>query len=439
MSPDFIQQLKKKIAKDKLEEVITMLQNGEEWIPDSAKESIHLLSGRLIQLRQKEMRGVIATDEALLELNKIRNALFQIIQTYAKTPEEQAKLSFQKRMKWFVPLLIYLLLTGGLMGWFFQPQTTYRIAAELLVERVSFRYLEGPTNLAKGSIKSCHWQNYKSVELEGAQIWLAENDNPLWEQTATITSPLTIKADENVPGLGIRFGPARLEKIYLESGAWLTFSQSENQPSLIQMSIQQAAQLKMDWAYRDSLDLELEMAQIEGISGLEMLYAPTRLRIFPPPNMAREIKIQAFGGTTNVDMHFEEEFEMEGKNLLIADPTFYQPLESVAVPTILSGTIQHGVLDRPPLKTINLSEGEALDILADQNLSLQKISFEENGIRILFTGEVQKVETGRSHSLRNPTRLAWWWHSQKMLLITLVIVLIGAAVFLLVHTRKGIL
>lgn len=438
MAPEFVKKLKKLIAKDEIEDAITLLQKGDQWIPESAKEEILLLSGQLRQLRQQEMRGIISHKNALLEINKIRNGLLQFVQIYSKTPEEQAQIAFQKKIKWLLPLGIYLLITTGLIWWLFQLQPNFRMEANLLVERVSFKYLEGPTDFTRGEIQSCFWQNYNSFILEGDRVWVDENDDLEWDIKTTLNTNLKIKADENISGVGIRFGPARLEKLFLQPNAILTLGQNENTKSSIQLSIQQSQDLKSDWTFRDSLYIQAEMAHIEGVQDLSTIYSPTTLRVFPKKDQAREMKIYAFAGTTNLELQFNQDFEIEGKSLLIGEPSFYQPLESIAVPTLLRGEIHIGELDKTPLKNIHISEGQALDIFSDHNFSLQKINFGEKGITIKFDGDVSRLETGRNHDVRNPTRIEWWWHSQKMLVVAIVIVLLGMAIFLLIGAWKGI-
>lgn len=438
MSSEFIKKIERLIVKDNLEEAITLLQESNEWIPESAKEDILALSGQLRNLRQQEMRGIVSHENALLEINKIRNALIQFIQVYSKTPQEQAKVALRKKMKWLTPLMVYLVVSGAAIWWLFLPQPNFRIEADLLVERVSFKYLEGPTDFAEGEVHACFWQNFKSLELEADQVLIDKDGDGSRETQSPPTSNIIIKADENIPGVGVRFGGARLERLHLQPNALLTIAQSKNTTSSTQITIQQAEELKSEWTFQDSMDMQVEMVEIEGIPNLSTVYTPTNLRVYPPKEKAREMKIRAFTGTSNLEMQFDKDYKIEGKNLLMAEPSFYQPLESVAVPTILGGSIQIGVLDKVPLKTIDISEGQALDIFSDQNFSLQKISFEKNGINIHFNGEVQKVETGRNHDSRNPSRIEWLWHSQKLLVLAIGFVLLGLAVFLLLGTWKGV-
>lgn len=437
MSSEFIKKIERLIVKGNLEEAITLLQESNEWIPESAKEDILALSGQLRNLRQQEMRGIVSHENALLEINKIRNALIQFIQVYSKTPQEQAKVALRKKMKWLIPLMVYLMVSGAAIWWLFFPQPNFRIEANLLVERVSFKYLEGPTDFAQGEVQACFWQNFKSLELEANYVLMDEDRDEKWETQTSPASNIVIKADENIPGVSVRFGEARLERLHLQPNALLTIAQTENSTSAIQITIQQREELKSEWTFQDSMDIQVEMVEIEGIPNLSTVYTPTNLRVFPPKDKAREMKIHAFRGTSNVEMQFDKDYRIEGKNLLMAEPSFYQPLESVAVPTILGGDIQIGVLDKAPLKTIDISEGQALDIFSNQKFSLQRISFAKNGININFNGEVQKIETGRNHDLRNPSRIEWWWHSQKILVFALGIVLLAG--FLLAGMWKGLL
>jgi len=439
MSSEFIKKIERLIVKDNLEQAITLLQESNEWIPESAKETILALAGQLRNLRQQEMRGIISQESALLETNRIRNALIQFIQVYSKTPEEQAKVALRKKMKWLIPLMIYLVVSGAAIWWLFCPQSNFRIDANLLVERVSFKYLEGPTDFAQGEVHACFWQNFKSLELEADQVVIHKDGDGSRETQSPPTSNIIIKANENIPGVGVRFGEARLERLHLQPNALLTIAQTENSTSSIQITIQQGEELKSEWTFQDSMDMQVEMVDIKGIPNLSTVYTPTNLRVFPPKDKARELKIHAFTGTSNVEMQFDKDYKIEGRNLLIAEPSFYQPLASVAVPTILGGSIQIGVLDKASLKTIDLSEGQALDIFSDQKFSLQKISFEKDGINIHFNGEVQKIETGRNHDLHNPSRMEWWWHGQKLLVIAFGVVLLGLAVFLLLGTWNGFL
>ena len=435
MHPSLVEQLQKFISENQVEKALALLQKGED-VPDLVRVEAVSLSGRLQQIKQQERKGIISHENAILEWNKIRDALMQIIHFYAKSPEERALIARQRKKKWLVLLVLYVGVTGGLIVWLFRPQPSYRIAAELMVERVSFQYLEGPANFARGKVISCFIQNFASVELEGDRLlWDKTSDNQ-WNAHQILTSSLAFKSDENIPGIGMHFGPAQLERLYPAPGALLTFSQSEDDPSFIQATIQQQEALRSEWTFQDSLDLEVEMVTLDGVPGLTFIYTPTQMRVYPPSGKAREMKITSFPGTSSLDMHFDSDFLVEGKNLLIAELNFYQPLESVAVPTLLAGRIQIGQLDKKPLKTIAISEGEALDVFSDEPLSLQKISFEEHGIAIQFSGLVQEIETGRNHESRSPSRMEWWWHSQKWLVSALLTATLGLVLFLLDSLRK---
>lgn len=430
MSPQLTKKLNQLIAKNELEEAIRLLQNEDEGVPKAIREELILLSGRLQKLKQEEFRGVISHEHALLEINRIRSALSQIAQTYSKTPEELARIALRNKLRWAIPSLIYLLVAGGTLWWFFQPQPNFRLEAELLVERLTFKFLEGPGNFMRGNIHSCYWQNYQSMSIEADRVVLDTGSR----EAIVPTSVVLFKADENVPGIGVRFGAAILEQLQIEPGALLTLIHDEEMLSNLRLSIQQTTGLSSEWTYQDSLDLEVEMASQEGLPGATTFYGPTSLRFFPPPGKAREIKVRSFSGTTNLELQFDAGYQIEGKNLLIADPNFYQPLESVAVPTLLGGNIQIGALDKKPLKNITISEGEALDLFSEQHYNLQKITFGEIGIHIHFYGEVQGVETGRDHESRNPLRIEWWWHSRKLLVVAMGI--IGLAFFPLIRLWK---
>lgn len=433
-----IQELEQLLARNELDKVIQLLRKDQGGLSDTAQQEFILISSRLEQVRQQEFKGIISKEDATLEMNKIRNALLQFIQKNGQSPEEKTQAAARKRLKWIIPLVIYLVFATALIYWLFLPQLNFRIQANLLVERCSFQYLEGPTNFAQGKVASCYWQNYQSAQLEAESIWVDEDGDQIWETQTIVTDLINIQADENIPGISLRFGPVKLERFFLEPQALLTLSQDENNPTLIQLSIQQNTALKSDWTFQDSLNLEVEMVTLEGIPEITELYMPTKLKAIPPEGKARELQVQSFTGTSNLDLEFASDFEFEGTNLMINNISFYQPLESVAVPTLLGGSVQIGVLDKEPLKTIDIEEGEALDLYSQAPLALESMTFGQNGIQLKLNGKVTGLETGRNHESRTPKRIEWLWHTQKLLVIVLGFAFLVMASFLPPKIRERI-
>ncbi|MCB0634001.1 MAG: hypothetical protein R2824_33455 [Saprospiraceae bacterium] len=436
MVPPFIEQLQKLIAEDNLEDVAKVLQENGQWLSETTREEVSSLSGRLQQVRQQEWKGTISHENVQLEWNRIREALIRIVQFYARSPEERARVALKKKLKWLIPLVVYLLVTAGLLWWLLQPQSSFKMDADLLVERLTFQYLEGPANFARGKLESCFIQNFDSIELEGDRLLWAKESGDRWNASQDLTSGIVLTANENISGIGVHFGPAQLERLFPAPGALLTFSQSEDAPYLVQMTVHQNEGLRSEWNLQDSMDLEVEMVTLKGVDGVSSFYAPTQMRLFPGKDRAREVRITSFPGTSHFDMEFKANIEIEAQNLLISEPGFYQPLESLAVPTLLAGQIRIGGSDQQPLRLIEISEGEALDVDTQEPLSLKHIGFGEKGITIKLAGIVREIETGRDHESRNPSRIEWLWHTQKWMIAAVVLVLLGLVPFILKNKRS---
>jgi len=184
--------------------------------------------------------------------------------------------------------------------------------------------------------------------------------------------------------------------------------------------------------------VQAEQFELEGLPGETTFLSPVQIRIEPPAELAREVTITSFSGTSVLDLTLADTLLQESNNLAVTEVSFYKPIENIALPTILSGEIRIAEVDKPLARTLPIAAGEALDLTAVDRLALEKISIRPEGISLRLSGLVSSLETGKSHDLRNPLRLEWFWCNYRTLLIGLGIAFLGLAMFLPPKIRERI-
>lgn len=428
--------LQQLLADNQLEAVLDILLAPDATVQEEIQEKATALSGRLEKLRDEIHNGTRTFEQSNLEENRIREALLELIKTISR-PETGSKNSLKKN-NWMVPALLYGLMAIALLWCLFQPVNTFRIEADLLVERVGFRYLGGPTDFAQGNLHQVLWQNYSEARFDGASIRLDRTLNGIWEKKLALVSPLRIQSNPDISGTGIQIGPVRLEKLLLTPGAQVTLSRPEEDESLLRLTVQQTTALKGECTYNGSLLVQAEQVAIEGIPGDTAFIYPIQLQIEAPAGMAREITITGFPGSSTLDLALAEPLSMESKNLSVTDLSFYQPVENMAFPTLLSGEIRFVEVDQSTARTLSISEGEALDISVPEKLVLEHLTIRPEGISLRLSGMVSRLETGKYRDLRNPLRLEWLWHNHRTLLLALGIAFLGLSLFLPPKVRDRI-
>lgn len=437
MKAESITQLQEWLQADQLEKILRELLQTQSY-SSALKERIVALSGRMKNLKKQESRGLISSEDAMLERNKIREALILIL-SEVEAPEEARRVHRKKKLVRMAPAGVYILVTAALIWWLFQPRKTFGIKADLWVERATFRYIEGPASFAQGNMASCVWQNFETVRLEGERLLLDETLDGDYEKQVDLSSAITLKADPDISGLGVRFGAARLEKLRLNSGAILTVSLPEEEERLFRMTIHQDEKLGADWTYQDSLILQTEQTQLEGAGDFPAFFYPAQLKLLPPRELAREFSLHSFPGTTTLDLTPDGRLTVESRDLYIAEPSFFKAVETVAVPAIVKGVVHIAEVDREPFQRIDLQESEGLNIIAEGKLALQELRLEEGAIALRISGRINRLETGANYELRNPNNLQWLWQNRRILLIALGVALAGLAAFLPEKIRERIL
>lgn len=99
------------ITNDQLEEVIALLQDGNNWIPDMAKARMTDIAQKWRQLRQQEVRGLISEKKASYEKKAIKKLILQLVEYYFKSPEEKLKALWREKLWWMLLIgLIFMFL-----------------------------------------------------------------------------------------------------------------------------------------------------------------------------------------------------------------------------------------------------------------------------------------------------------------------------------------
>jgi hypothetical protein len=419
--------LDKLLADNELEMLLSQLGSAEKVADEDIRQKAVAISGRLEKLRDETLRGTLTFEQVSLEENRIRAAISMLLSDL-RNPKK-AKEKEQKKRAWVLPATVYSIVAATLLWWLFQPVSMFRMEADLLVERLSFTYLQGPTDFAQGNLRQCIWQNYATASFDAEKGQLDTDLDGQWESTFPLESSVQISANPDVPGIGLQFGPARLEKLALENNAIITLSRPEDNAAQLRLTVQQSNALKGSFTYSQPLTIQAEQCNVGGLPNETEFPQPIQIQLFAPQGMAREVNVAGFPGSATLDLDLAEGIKMENKNLLIANPSFYKPVENVAVPTILRGEISLAEVDKPAFRQWTLPEGEALDLRAEK-LALERLDIKPEGISMHLSGDVSRIETGQNHSLRNPLRIEWLWANQRLLLSAFGIAFIGLAFFL---------
>ena len=116
LTPTFFDELQQLISKGHLEKVIALLQDGDHWIPESARKEMSLLSEQLRQFRQQEVRGMILNKKASVQKKEIEKAFLLFIETHFRSPKEKVNAILQNKIKWLIFLGLGLIMLG-MMIW----------------------------------------------------------------------------------------------------------------------------------------------------------------------------------------------------------------------------------------------------------------------------------------------------------------------------------
>lgn len=111
MSSDFIHRLHELISKNELEEVITLLQDGENWIPESARQEISMISKQLREVKQQEVRGTTTQEKAIDQKNKIKAALTLFIDKYLNSgSKKHSPIKIYQIILWGIVMIAFSIL-----------------------------------------------------------------------------------------------------------------------------------------------------------------------------------------------------------------------------------------------------------------------------------------------------------------------------------------
>lgn len=115
MSDTVLNRLQFLISNDQMEEVITLLQDGDNWIPENAKKEILLISQQWREVKQQEIRGIISNEKAIFHKKEIRELLIGFVERYFNTSNKNA--NHQRKTTIIIGVFIFFIVL--MILWFF--------------------------------------------------------------------------------------------------------------------------------------------------------------------------------------------------------------------------------------------------------------------------------------------------------------------------------
>ncbi len=423
------------IASDELDKACTLLQNPKIQPEREERQDALQLSGRLARLVRQINRGTISSGDANVEHNQIRNALLVLVDTVPQDIlVDSAELdlpSIQSR-KWMrlLPAMIYLLLAGGLTVYLLQPKSTVRIEADLEVDRFQFRYQQGPNNFIQGAAQRYAWQDYQELTVEGEQLKYDDSQDGMWDGTYSLKNDLVLSPYPGVSGVSIEISGAEMESASIEPNAFITLERPVEDPEIFRMIVEQEKPLQVKWIYADSADIVADMANLEGLPGIDEIPFLSQLRVFAPEGSAREIRSSGVSGTVALEMELLENDSLEGYDLEIAEPKFIRAEEQKLVSTLISGSVRIQEANQTGFDPILLGEKKKLNLVSTNKLFLERFSIDQAGISLALSGVVDEIEVGAERTSVKPSRLEWLWMNKRLPLLAGGFLLIGLLFFL---------
>ena len=417
------------LADDGLQEVLELLRNPALPLPKDLEAEIVIISGKYAAIERQERLGTADTEEISLGRNRIREALVAIVKELPAdlvlSPVHLKKRKI-RRYTSFALVGAFVLIALALLVYALQPKQDIRIEAQLLLEQVSFRHLEGAYAFAGRALSALHLYNYARLEVDGLSLkrdLVMPGDGD--RQVQELTAPLVVEPFPEVAGIGVNLGQIRMEKLSIPAGALLSLNRPAHAQEPLQIRIQHEAPLFGYMSYADSLDITAEQSSVRAEAQQWELLDAALMRLYAAQGMAGQIKFESFPGTISLDMYLKDSLPLNALGLRVAEVSFYKPLEQLAVPSILSGEIRIQEVNASPLEVISLQAGEALNLIGATSLSLDQLTIGTEGIRLSFTGRVQAIESGRNEESRNPSRLRWMWHNQRLILVGIALLFLG--------------
>lgn len=428
------------LVEDRLKELLEVLKDYDFLLSKKTRSEIVLIAGRYAQLGKQERSGTIGIEENNLERNRIRESLLQLLEEISEEIDLDPGRIRKRRIKRIIALawlMVYILGALGLFWYLIQPQRRFRVEGKILTESVSFRHLDGRYDLGNKSVSALHLYNYQALAATGNEVGLDEQMNGQLDSEATLEDgSLSLRPDPDIAGIGVNFGAIIIERLPIAPGDLVTWTCPRQAGDPFKLQIQQDQSSRIRLNYIDSIQMVVEQAELK-YSGQEVfLSGPSFLKLFTQESGAGEITCTTFPGVLSLDLFLKDSFAMQSQGLLVSEPSFYEPVEQVAVPAILSGELSIREKSHEPLEQIRLEAGETLNILGAASLSLDQLLLNQNGIFLTFHGEVSAIETGRNEELRNPSRMAWVWHNHKWALIGILIILVGLFALVMIFLRR---
>ena len=423
-----------RVSGDQLEDVLAQLLAPEFSLPESLRAEAILLSGRLTGLNEQVRSNTLAPEEVARERNRIRESLLLLVSGLPPgllISPALARSEKRLRYRWAAALGLYLLIAGSAIYFLFQPKKTLRIEGELSMERFSFTHERGSYDFEGMDIAQARITDYRRLEAEADSLRVDAGMKGTARAYPLSGGVLRIESLPDIPGLGVNLlTPVRLHALDLPQGALVTLERLSGAGAPARLIFEHIDSIMCVFSYLAQADLQTEEVRIQGIPGPEEWAEPTSLRLYGASSSRREIRFHSVPGLFGLELFPRDSLPIGGKSLLVSDPTFFRKQGDVVRPTIRGGTLIFQEAGRPPMQTLTIREGEPLALTGDQALDIRQLTLTAEGIRITFSAQIDRVETGAYFELRNPLRIEWYWHNQRLLLIVVGLGVFGLIFFL---------
>jgi hypothetical protein len=231
-----------------LEAVAVML--ALEALPEDLRQTAALLSGQLHQLDKRQQLDTEDPATLARERNRIRQSLLQVasevpaaLQIEPPKTEAQRR-SLKRQYTWLISAWVYLLVGGIVLAVLLSPMRPVRIEAELLVQRVGFRYQGGPVNFEGQQMALATVENYASVAVPAARVAMDRGFDRQFEQQIDLPQgELVILPLDPVSGTNLNLSEVQLNRLRPAEGAQVVIAvgDEEERDSLLRVLVQQEA------------------------------------------------------------------------------------------------------------------------------------------------------------------------------------------------------
>lgn len=386
----------------------------------STRRHAQLLMGRFRRLEEQRIMGTIGQEDYQLEKNRIQLALMNLLS------EEGEKTKTYQVWQTLFSAIIFLVCLGCGAWILSQPKAEVEVRfSQFQASRVAMQSSKVANLYLGQKVEGLSIYNFEKVMLEAGTVITNEA-----EQRAG-SGPLHITPLPGIGSVGLHLGAVSLESLNFEDSAQIVISQVEGAPERFRIQVQQSKPFSGRLNYSGLLPLSSAYVQVEVGDESTAYYEPLEWSLQSPEEEAREIHFT--GDPANFIFEFTLRDSVVEQELLVHELAFFQPEQQQVKSSILSGTLRLQEEDQPPLKTIQLREGNRIDLELANNLLLRRLSLRPEGIFLEAGGKLQSLYTYESgdRRLRNPSCFSWFWHNRQLAFAGTLLLGLGGLYFII--------